>query len=188
MKNNLKKWWELTSNVNLFTSKIKVDDPNIADQDQFFSWFAKINNNFKLPKNFILQLSGEYQSRTTLSPGGGGRGGWGGGGGFGGNSSTSQGYIKEYYSIDAAIRFDFLKNRAASISLNVNDIFRTRLSRVYSESPYLNQDVSRRRDPQVFRLNLSWRFGKFDPNLLKRKNMKSEREANNIDTGMPMGQ
>lgn len=183
MKNGLAKWWELTSNVNLYTSKINVDDPRVIDQDPFFSWFAKLNNTFKLPKNFTIQLSGEYQSRTTLSPGGGGGRGFGG---FGGNSSTSQGYVKEYYTVDAAIRFDFLKNRAASVSLNVNDIFRTRVSEVYSESLSFDQTVSRRRDPQIFRLNLSWRFGKFDPNLFKRKNMRGEREATNIDTGPGM--
>lgn len=197
LKNKITNFWELVSNANLFTSKIKIDDPNIPKQDQFFSWFAKLNNNFKLPKNFTLQVSGEYQSRTVLAPGGsagrgggfGGGMGMGGGGGFyGGNSSTAQGYNKEYFTIDAAIRFDFLKSKAASVSLNVNDIFRTRLSKVYSESPYFNQDVSRRRDPQVFRLNLSWRFGKLDPTLLKRKNTRGEREANNMEGAMPMGQ
>lgn len=191
LKNNVAKWWELTTNVNLYTSKINIDDPRIIEQDPFFSWFAKLNNTFKLPKNFTVQLSGEYQSRTTLPPGGssaGRGGGFGGfGGGFGGSSSTSQGYVKEYYTVDAAIRFDFLKNRAASISLNVNDIFRTRVNEVYTESYGFDQNSVRRRDPQIFRLNLSWRFGKFDPSLFKRKNMRGEREANNIDTG-PVGQ
>ena len=73
----------------------------------------------------------------------------------------------------------FLKNKTASISLNMNDILRTRRSYVHSESPYFIQDVFRRRDPQILRLNFNWRFGKFDPNLFKRKNMKGEREGMN---------
>lgn len=177
-KNKITKWWDLTSNLNLFTSKIDIDDPSQTDQDQFASWFAKMNNTFKLPKNFTFQLSGEYQSKTVLAPGGGGERGGGerGGGGFGGgfgHSNTSQGFSRANYYVDAGIRFEFLKNRQASLSLSVNDIFRTRRINTYSESQFLIQNVFRRRDPQIFRLNFNWKFGKFDANLFKRKNNRN---------------
>ncbi len=179
MKNKLTKFWELTSNMNLFTSKIDINIPNQPEQDQFLSWFGKLNNTFKLPKNFSVQLSGEYQSKSILPPGTGGGGrGMGGFMGFG-QSSSAQGYIRSNYFVDAGIRFEFLKNKAASVSLNMNDIFRTRRSYIHSESLYFLQDVFRRRDPQILRLNFSWRFGKFDASLFKRKNMKGERESMN---------
>jgi outer membrane receptor protein involved in Fe transport len=185
MKNKMAKWWDLTSNLNLFTSKITLDDPSIPEQDQFASWFGKINNTFKLPKNFTIQLSGEYQSKTILPPGGSSSrgGGFGGpGGGMFGQSSSAQGHVRPNYFVDAGVRFEFMKNKAASISLNINDIFRTRRSYIHSESPFFVQDVFRRRDPQVLRLNFNWRFGKFDANLFKRKNLKGEREnMNNMD-------
>ncbi len=182
LKTKMTKWWDLTSNLNLFTSKINIDIPGQPEQDQFASWFAKINNTFKLPKNFTIQLSGNYQSKTVLPPGGsgggsGGRGGGGGpmgGGGMFGQSTSAQGYIRANYWVDAAIRFEFLKTKQASISLNVNDLFRTRRSDIHSESAFFVQDAFRRRDAQVLRLNFSWRFGKFDPNLFKRKNMKNQ--------------
>jgi hypothetical protein len=177
----------MTSNLNLFTSKINIDQPNQPKQDQFASWFTKLNNTFKLPKNFTLQLSGNYQSKTVLPPGGsggggegGGRGGMfggGGGGGMFGQTTTSQGYVRANYWADAALKYEFLKNKQASFSLNVSDIFRTRRSDVYSESQYFTQNVFRRRDPQILRLNFSWRFGKFDPNLFKRKNNKNQNEG-----------
>ena len=178
MKNKVKKWWDLTSNLNLYTSKISIDDPTLPEQDQFASWFGKVNNTFKLPKNFSIQLSGEYTSKTVLPPGGSGSGNRFGGM-FGGPSTTSQGYVRSNYFVDMGIKYEFLKNRAASISLSMNDIFRSRRSFVHSESQYFIQDVFRRRDPQLLRLNFSWRFGKFDPNLFKRKNMKGEREGMN---------
>ena len=80
MKNKITKWWDLTSNVNLYTSKINIDDPAQPEQDQFASWFGKVNNTFKLPKNFSFQLTAVYNSKTVLPPGGsgGGGGGWGG--------------------------------------------------------------------------------------------------------------
>ncbi len=180
MKNKIAKWWDLTSNLNLYTSKIDLDDPAQPEVDQFASWFGKLNNTFKLPKNFSIQLSGEYNSKTVLPPGGSGsRGGGFGGGMMFGPSSSAQGYVRANYSVDMGVRFEFLKNRAASISLNMNDILRTRRSYVHSESSSLVQDIFRRRDPQILRLNFNWRFGKFDPNLFKRKNMKGEREGMN---------
>jgi hypothetical protein len=65
----------------------------------------------------------------------------------------------------------------------VNDIFRTRRSDVHSQSADYIQDVFRRRDPQVLRLNFSWRFGKFDPNLFKRKNMKNQNDGSDLNMG-----
>lgn len=186
LKTKMTKWWDMTTNMNLFTSKIKIS--GVQTQDPFVSWFGKLNNNFKLPKNFSIQLSGNYQSKTVLPPGGsggeGGRGGGmfgGGGGGMFGQTSTAQGYVRANYWADAAFKYEFLKNKQASISLNISDIFRTRRSDVHSESAYFIQDAFRRRDPQILRLNFSWRFGKFDPNLFKRKNMK-----NPGDNGMDM--
>jgi outer membrane receptor protein involved in Fe transport len=177
------KWWDLTTNLNLFTSKINMADSFGISQDPIFSYFFKINNSFKLPKNFTIQLSGDYQSKTILPPGGssgqGGGGGrpGGGGGGFGGPSSAAQGYTGANYGVDMAVRFDFLKEKRASITVSVNDILRTRKYVVHTESPFFIQDSWRRRDPQFIRLNFSWRFGKFDMSLFKRKNLRGESEG-----------
>jgi outer membrane receptor protein involved in Fe transport len=186
-RHTISKWWDLTTNLNLFTSKINIKDPTLKQQDNLYSWFAKVNNSFKLPKNFSIQLSADYQSKTILPPGGsggssgGGMGGRGGGMGggpmFGQSLSASQGYVRPNYGVDVAIRYDFLKEKRASLTLNFSDAFRTRRSDVYSESAFFVQNAFRRRDPQFFRLNFSWRFGKFDVSLLKRKNMKGEMEG-----------
>jgi outer membrane receptor protein involved in Fe transport len=187
-RNKITKFWDLTTNLNLFTSKI--DLKNAPDPDQFLSYFIKINNTIRLPKNFSLQLSGDYQSKTISAPGGngggmgGGRGGYGGGMGgmYGGGMSAAQGYIRPYFGVDAAIRYDFLKEKRASASLSISDIFRTRKYDAHTESTFFIQDSQRWRDPQVVRLNLSWRFGKFDANLFKRKDTKAEGNMN-MDTG-----
>lgn len=188
MRTPLFKWWEFTPNLNIYTSDVDIDMPGEVEQPGITSYFVKLNNTFRLPKNISIQLSGDYQSKTVLPPGGSGGGGRGGGGGFfgGGGASASQGYVRPNYGVDMAVRYEFLKNRTASVSVNVNDIFRTRRNDVHSESSAMIQDAFRRRDPQVLRINFNWRFGKFDPNLFKRKNMRSG-DGGNIDTG-PMGQ
>ncbi len=176
-KNKIAKWWDLTTNLNLFNATIKAGNLVGGADNSQFSWFAKINNSFKLPKNFSIQLSGDYQSKTLVPVNSGNRGGGGGGGMFGGGSQpTAQGYIKPIYGVDIAIKKDFLKNNAASLTLQFSDIFRTKVYETHSETAFFIQDNSRRRDPQVVRLNFSWRFGKFDVALFKRKNMKGDIE------------
>ena len=116
----------------------------------------------------------------ALARGGGGGGGGGRGGGpmfGGGNTPSAQGYIRPFYGVDIAIRKDFMKNNAASLTLQVNDIFRTRVNSTFTQSDFFEQDAYRRRDPQVFRLNFNWRFGKLDVSLFKRKNIRSEMES-----------
>lgn len=176
-KNKVTKWWDLTSNVNLFQSTIKAGNLAGGVDNTQFSWFAKVNNSFKLPKNYSIQFSGDYTAKTLVGPGNGGGGGGRGGGMFGGGSQPSaQGYIKPVYGADLALKKDFMKNNAASLTLQFSDIFRTRVYATHSESVFFVQDNERRRDPQMVRLNFNWRFGKFDVSLLKRKNMKGEME------------
>ena len=173
-KDKITKVWDITSNLNLFNVVLKAGNlPGGVDNNQL-SWFFKISNNFKLPNNYSMQLSGDYQAKTLVQPGGGaGRGMMFGGG----NLPSAQGYIKPFYGVDISIRKDFLKNNTASLTLQMSDVFRTRLNSNYSQSIYFIQETERRRDAQVMRLNFSWRFGKFDVSLLKRKNMKGEMES-----------
>ena len=182
-RNKITKWWDLTSNANLYTAKIDLKDQ--ADPDQFISYFLKINNSFKLPKNFTIQISGDYQSKRISAPGG-----WwwwrpwvcGGGGMFGGGAgSASQGFIRPNYGVDAALRFEFMKNKVASVGLSVNDIFRTRKFDSHTESPFFVQDVVRLRDAQIFRLNFNYRFGKFDANLFKRRSNRGDGEGGGME-------
>jgi hypothetical protein len=116
------------------------------------------------------------------SSGGGGRGGPGGGGGMmfgGGPQSTSQGYNLPRYGFDLAIRKDWTwKNgQSGSLTLSMNDIFRSQVFKSYSESLYFTQNNERRRDQQILRLNFNYRFGKFDATLFKRKNTKADQSG-----------
>jgi ferric enterobactin receptor len=173
--NYLTKWWDISSNVNVYNSKINTS--NVAgsvQQDALWSWFGKFNSNFKLPANFSIQLTATYQSKTNLPI----------------NTNTgmpgppmmqsqnaSQGYIKSNWGTDIAFKKSFLKNNVASVSLNISDIFRTRINSQYSYSDYFTQEYTRLRDPQMFRLNFSYRFGKIDFSIFKRKSTQGEQNA-----------
>jgi outer membrane receptor protein involved in Fe transport len=173
-------WWEMTVNLNIFNSRINATVPGQPDlvQEQW-SWFTKMNNTFKVAKGLSIQLSGDYQAKTVLPQGGGGGGGRGGMMFGGGPQSGAQGYNLPRYGFDLAIRKEFTwKNgRSGNLTLSMNDIFRTQLFQSYSESSFFNQTNQRRRDPQVLRLNFSYRFGKFDASLFKRKNTKADQSG-----------
>lgn len=188
------KTWDMTVNVNLFSSQINANNVQQNLDNQLVSWFAKINNSFKLKKGYSIQLSADYQAKTVLpqtgggARGGGGRGGFGGGMMFGGgNTGTAQGFILPRYAVDLSIRKDFTwkGGNTGSVTVSMNDIFRTQLQQQTAESLFFTQRFDRRRDPQVLRVNFSWRFGKFDPNLFKRKSMKGEMDggASNVVGG-----
>jgi len=180
-RNAVTKWWDLTTNLNIYTSKINTVDTGIfavPPIGEIYSVFAKLLNSFKLSNHFTVQVSGDFTSKTQLPPGGSASTGGNGGRGYGGGtvSGNSQGYSRPTGGMDASIRYEFLKNKAASLTLSCSDILRTRVSDVYTTSGTFTQEADRRRDPQFFRLQFNWRFGKFDTSLLKRKNNKAEQE------------
>ena len=169
--NNITKWWDISANINLYNSHINTSNLKQPSQDALWSWFGKFNSNFKLPANFTVQLTAIYQSKTNL-PVNQNTNQFGPPGST--TQSSSQGYIKPFYGFDLAVKKSFLKNNAASITVSMTDIFRTRWSKQYSQSAYFAQEYDRLKDPQLVRVVFSYRFGKMDLNLFKRKSMNGQ--------------
>jgi len=169
--NNLKKWWDLTADLNFYNSKIEIDDK--TPSEGMWTVFGKLNNTFNLKKNWNLQLAFEYQGKTnmpvtqnqTFGPP------------MNQAQSSSQGYIKPFYGIDFAIKKSFLKNQAASVTLAVNDIFRTRGNTIISSGDGFYQEYYRLSNPQLVKLNLSYRFGKMDMNMFKKNKNQNSMEG-----------
>ncbi|MCS6930450.1 MAG: TonB-dependent receptor [Saprospiraceae bacterium] len=175
LKNTLGKRIELTSNLNFYNSVVNSNNIESNLSREQFTWFIKENLNVKLPSAITLQVAGSYQSRTAFAFGanrGGPHGGWGG------PTSTAQGYSIPVWFIDISLRKDFFKDRRASVTLAIQDVFASRRNGSFSESALFIQETWRIRDPQFIRLNFSYRFGKFDLSLFKRKNLKMGGDEN----------
>ena len=171
--NTITNWFDVTTNVNVYNAYINITNVNTTSQPALWSWFGKINANFKLPWKLKMQVTGFYQSKSNL-PVNSSAGTQGGGpGGNAGVQSASQGYISAFWAVDAAISKSFLKNDAASISVSMADIFHSRWTDQFSESQFFNQQFNRIRDPQLVKVNFTYRFGKLDVSVFKRKNMNS---------------
>jgi hypothetical protein len=73
------------------------------------------------------------------------------------------------YSVDVAVKKEFLKDKRASLTFSVNDVFWTqRFGSIYDTENFYQE--SYRRTIRSFRLNFSYRFGKADFKLFNRQN------------------
>lgn len=174
LKNSFFNRFDLTTNLNLYQSNVdasNVESSLVIDQ---LSWFIKENLQIQLPASFTLQLTGEYRSRASFTPNEGNRMPW-----MAGPTNTAQGYTLENWFVDAALKKEIL-NKKGTLTLSVNDIFRTRRNGTFTNSPVFIQDSWRTRDAQIFRLNFSYRFGKMDMSLFKRKNMRMNMQGNDM--------
>ncbi len=172
------KWLDFMVNVIVYNSEINAGNLAGLQNENQFSYFAKMNVDIKLPLNFSIQLNGDYQSKTIVPPNSGGGGRFGG---FNQAVSTANGYIKPIGGFDFAVKKEFFKNKAGAITFNMQDVFRTRINDAVSTSQYLVLDYARLRDPQFMRLTFSYRFGKMDMSLFKKKNMKQDQEGGGMD-------
>jgi outer membrane receptor protein involved in Fe transport len=178
-KMNVTKWWELMLNFNLYNAQINATVPNQTIDNSLVSWFSKVNSTFKLAKGLSLQINWESKSKILIPQGGSGGGGrFGGGGGMygGGPQTLAQGFtLPRLYDVDIALKKEWTwKNgQSGTINLSVNDVFRSR-RQTETNAYYFYQTTDKFRDPQVVRLNFSYRFGKQDITLFKRKNTKAD--------------
>ena len=178
--NKISPKFDMITNINIYNANINSENIDQDLNNSQTSFYGKITLTQKLGKknNWVIQANGDYQSKTVLPAGGGNRGPWMGGP----TAAGSNGYVNPNYGVDLSLRRDIIKNKngqgyAGSLTLSMNDVFRTRIYDATTNSDFFVQNLQRRRDPQVLRLQFNWRFGKLDTNLFKRKNMKGEAEG-----------
>ncbi len=144
----------ITPNANIFYSKVNANYLGIDQSNEGWQWLGKLNTSLKLGKNWSMQLNSSYNG-PRVNP---------------------QGRSIDVFFMDFAVKKDFLKNNAGSLTLAITDIFDQRGFGGTTNTPTWNQDFFRRREARFARITFNFRFGKFDAQLFKRKNMKSERE------------
>lgn len=137
-KTQITKAWDATISGNFFQNNINGAniDPSISNQG--FSWFSKLNSNYKFNKQISFQLMGNYESAKP----------------------AAQGNLQQVYWFDAALKANFLKNNKASIVLNVTDIFNTRKYTTNYNLPLYYQTIYRDKETQIATITFTYKFGK----------------------------
>lgn len=137
---------DLTVNLNGFYTDISANVGNTSIQNSGFSWNTKAIVNYKLPKQYTVQVNGSYEAPRIIP----------------------QGKTLDQYSIDVSLNKEIMKT--LSFNLIVNDIFNTRRFGTYYESDVIQQNISRRRETRFVRLSITWRFGEMDASLFRKRN------------------
>jgi outer membrane receptor protein involved in Fe transport len=140
------------------TVNARVNDQDLSNEG--ISWEAKLVANYKMAatsglfKSLSFQTIGEYESSEVIP----------------------QGRRSPQYSVDLAMRKDFLKDNKATLTFGVNDVFNThRFGTIYDTENFY-QDSYRRRNVRSFRVTFSYKFGSADFSLMNRR-----QENNNDD-------
>ncbi len=144
---NILPFWDATLDFNFFQNQINIGNKldssflKFVKSQSAFSWFGKVNTNFKLPKNFSLQLNGNYESPKV----------------------QAQGTLKEVYWVDVALRKNLWKNKVTIVA-NCSDIFNTRKYTTTVNIPGVyNETYYRDRETRVANLTFTYRFGSKNP-------------------------
>ncbi len=162
LKLEFNKKLEITTSVNVFNMIFKAENIDV----QGFAMNSKINANYKFPKDFSLQLSGNYESPRVFL----------------------QGKEAANYFADMAFKKDItLKEimpgkaagnagnaRVGSLTFSVSDLFDTRRNLRYFETANFTQDIQRRRDTRFFKVTLQVFFGKPDASIFKKRSARPQ--------------
>lgn len=135
-KINLLSWWDATVNVNIFRNKINGANIDANLGRTGYGGFAKLVTNAKLKQGFSVQLTSNYNGKTTVA----------------------QGTVKPYSNIDIAVKKIFFKN-LITLTANVNDLLNTiQTETQYNLYPYYNQTVLRKNQTRSVGLNVQVRL------------------------------
>ncbi|MBK9420749.1 MAG: TonB-dependent receptor [Flavobacteriales bacterium] len=145
VKLTLWKGSEVTLNGNVQWTQIGLSQGGTDYLNTGVSFDGKANLSQKLPKDFTLQVNGDYD----------------------GPSIIPQGHTLERYSMDISLRKQFSKRFFMTAS--ANNIFDSRGWGSMYETPSFQQEGFRSWGGREFRINASWRFGKQDTQLFRKR-------------------
>jgi len=146
--------FDVTPTFDFQYSRVKANIGDLDLSNDGFSWEAELVMNYKaIAKNkrsvfheLGFQLSGEYESREVIP----------------------QGMRQPEFSIDIALRKDFLKKNKGSLTFAVNDVFNSHRFGVIYDTEQFYQESFTRRNVRSLRITFSYKFGDADFSLLRR--------------------
>jgi outer membrane receptor protein involved in Fe transport len=154
VQHRIGKNFDITPTINAEYQNVRAIVGDLDLSNDGINWEAKLITNYRLTTaepsffdNFSFQAIGEYESPRIMP----------------------QGKRLPEYSVDVAVKKEFLKDKRASLTFSVNDVFWTqRFGSIYDTENFYQE--SYRRTIRSFRLNFSYRFGKADFKLFNRQN------------------
>ena len=144
LQHKVGKNFDITPTVNLQYRTVKANVNKLNLSNKGFNWEAKLISNYKIEKpekpmlnNLSFQMILDYESPSVIP----------------------QGRNIAEFDTDFAIRKDFLKNKKASFTLAVNDVFNSQKWGAVYDTERFYQDSYRRWNVRSFRATISYKFG-----------------------------
>ncbi|MBI1301070.1 MAG: TonB-dependent receptor [Alphaproteobacteria bacterium] len=131
-------WWDATVTGNFFYSEIIGDNIEEGFNNSNYSWTISLLSNMAIPSLFTFQVQGNYRGPIVFP----------------------QGELEPYWGINAGVRKNILNDKA-TISLNVSDIFNTRVFRIRNDDRRFVQDRVYNRETRIGTIGFTYRFGGF---------------------------
>ena len=142
IKNNLFRRLDLTTTLNAYYYELDGFEYDImgqkvtGDGNHNFSWTGRMLASLLLPKNFSVQLTGNYRSRQVVT----------------------QGYRRANYNVDLGVRKTFF-DRQLAVSLNCRDLFNSRHWETVTSSTTFEREQRNWRGGRRVQLTVTWNFG-----------------------------
>jgi outer membrane receptor protein involved in Fe transport len=136
---------DITLTGNVFYTDIVGGSNENNSNNAGWSWLAKAMISYKLPGDITIQANGTYEAPKILP----------------------QGKTTALYYVDVSASKDF---GFFTLNFTVSDVANTRANGTdYYQAYQFIQSQSRRRDQRYAKLGVSFRFGKMDASLFKKK-------------------
>ena len=142
---------EATLNGNVQWVRIGLSQGAVSFTNTGVNFDGKVNLSQKLPKGFTLQANADYDSPRVIP----------------------QGHSLERYSLDISARKEFNKN--FSVTASADNVLDSRGWGTYYDMPTFQQESFRTWGNRAFRVTASWRFGKQDTTLFRRRSSSTVR-------------
>ncbi len=147
---------DITADGNVFYTLIQT---NVAGQEvdnHGLSYVVKGIISYKFPMGFTGQVNGSYESPRIIA----------------------QGNTLPVYYFDCSVSKDL---GLITLNLSVSDVLNSRVYGTYYDTPTYIQTQTRRRDQRYARLGVSFKFGKMDASVFRKKPKKDKDNGNSGD-------
>ena len=151
------KWFRTNTNLTAYYGQYKsYFHGNEVDKSQV-TFIANTTFTFILPKDFTVEMSGQYTGKQVYG----------------------MAYFYPSGRIDGGIQ-KLIFNKKATLKLNVSDIFKSQKSHYYSK--YENVDIVgiERHDSRRANLTFTWRFGRADIKAARQRSTGLEEETGRV--------
>lgn len=149
----LMKELEATLNLNLFYMNVDASYNNTSFSNNGFYYNSKLKLNYRLPKSWSVQLSGNYESPRIIP----------------------QGKEKELYFVDCGISKEFYK--FITFTGSVSDLFDSKGKGNYLTTDQYIQNYWSRRETRYIKFTCMITFGKADTPIFKKRAQAQQSET-----------